>query len=221
MSSLSSRFGELRSLAHSLQGQARWRAMIKLLEAWPQEHLELVVLPYLHDMLRDDLTPRYAPAHWYGITKGNIDHVHPAWSLCSALDLYNNELGDEGAQNLAHSPHLEHITHLNLWNNLLLAPGVTAIVQSPHLTSCRALNLGGNMFGDAAVKALARSLSLPALNELGLAWNRITMYGAIALAECPQLAQLNSLDLQTNNLGTGVDALRRSPYLSPSAVLKL
>lgn len=221
MSSLSSRFGELRSLAHSLQGQARWRAMIKLLEAWPQEHLELVVLPYLHDMLRDDLTPRYAPAHWYGITKGNIDHVHPAWSLCSALDLYNNELGDEGAQNLARSAHLEHITYLNLWNTSILTQGVEAIVQSPHLARCRVLNLGGNLFGDICVKALTRSLSLPALSALSLAWDSISMDGANALAQWPKLAQLSFLNLETNDLGKGVDALRRSPYLSPSAVLKL
>lgn len=221
MSSLSLRFGELCSLARSLHGQARWRAMIKLLEAWPQGHLEQVVLPYLHDILRADHTPRYPPAHWYGFAEGSIDFVHPAWPLCSALDLYNTEPGDEGAQNLASSAHLEHISYLNLWNTSILAQGVQAIVQSPHLARCRVLNLGGNMFGDVSVKALARSLSLPALSALSLAWNLISMDGAIALAECPQLAQLSFLNLETNNLGAGAEALRRSPYLSPGAVLKL
>ena len=93
---MSSRFGELRSLMHSTRGKARWSALVRLLETWPQAHLEQVVLPYLQDLLRDDPSPRHAPEHWRSIDAGQV-HVHPAWPLSSALDMYNSNLGDEGA----------------------------------------------------------------------------------------------------------------------------
>lgn len=217
---MSSRFGELRSLMHSTRGKARWSALVRLLETWPQEHLEQVVLPYLQDMLRDDPSPRYAPEHWRSIDAGEV-HVHPAWPLSSALDMYNSDLGDEGAYTLAHSPHMANLTHLNLWNASIKVDGIRALIQSPQLAHLRVLNLGGNMFGDEGAAALAQSLRLPQLTSLGLAWNAIGPTGAAALAQSELLANLNSLDLETNQLGEGVHALKRSPYLSKLTTLKL
>ena len=55
------RFGQLRSVAHSLSGDERWQALVALLEDWPHDELEQLALPYLSDLLRDDDSAREAP----------------------------------------------------------------------------------------------------------------------------------------------------------------
>ena len=154
---LQKRFGELRSAAHSLVGQARWARLVELLTDWPQEHLIEVVLPYLEDVLRGDTSPREAPARWYELDDEQLQ-VHPAFGLArsckpprlplerlavflssphlqqlTCLDLSDHAIGDEGARAIANSPHLKKITSLGLSDNQLGEEGAAAIEsQRPH-----------------------------------------------------------------------------------------
>ena len=74
------RFGELRSAAHSLVGDTRWNALCELLTDWPEEHLVEVVIPYLEDLLRDDTSPRWAPEPWCSFGRRSLTG-HPAFAL--------------------------------------------------------------------------------------------------------------------------------------------
>ena len=77
------RFGELRSAAHTLVGEARWARLVELLEDWPADPLEQVALPYLRDLLREDTSERQAPRAWWRLGPGGS--VHPAWPLVNML----------------------------------------------------------------------------------------------------------------------------------------
>ena len=243
---LHSRFGELRSAAHTLTGDARWARLVELLTDWPHEHLVEVVIPYLEDLLRDDDSPRSAPAHWLEIRDEQLQ-IHPAFGLARSceplglplkhlivffsspsfqhitkLDLSNNELGDEGAKTLASSPHLKNLTTLQLWDNQIGAQGAQALAHAAHLQRLTRLDLSLNEIGAQGAQALARSTPLKNLTGLDLSVNTIGDEGAQALARSLQLHKLTSLHLSYNDIGPqGAKALASSPHLKRLTSLEL
>ena len=243
---LQSRFGELRSAAHTLTGDARWSALCAWLEDWPHEHLAQVVIPYLEDLLRDDDSERKAPEGWCELGDAKL-LLHPAFALARAcrplgltlkrlavflsspsfqhitkLDLSNNKLGARGAKALAHAPHLKSLTALDLFYNDLRDAGVKALASSPKLKDLTALDLSHNTIGDEGAKALARSPHLTRLTTLSLSLNHLGPQGAYALASCAHLNTLTTLNLIGNTIGAqGAKALAQSPHLRHLTTLHL
>jgi len=84
------------------------------------------------------------------------------------LNLYGNNLGDEGAQLLARCPHLINLTHLFLPANQIGFPGAQALADSRFLVNLRVLMLHSNPVGDDGARELALSKRLGKLEELML-----------------------------------------------------
>lgn len=157
--SLASRFGDLRSAAHSLTGDERWDTLTKLLDDWPQPHLQDVVLPYLQETLRDDMSRREAPKRWLALDGERLD-VHPAFCLARRLTLDCYDDGDSGydkAKHLLNSPHLNHLTSLHLIRTWIRDEGAQALTNCAHLTH---LHLGYNEIFAEGAAALASSPNL-------------------------------------------------------------
>src|SRR5882672_2263328 len=106
----------------------------------------------------------------------------------TSLNLWDNEIGDDGARALAA---LTGLTSLNLWDNEIGDDGARALAALTGLTS---LNLWDNEIGDDGARALA---ALTGLTSLNLRGNQIGADGARALAA---LTGLTSLDLSSNQI---------------------
>jgi small GTP-binding protein len=107
----------------------------------------------------------------------------------TSLNLWNNQIGDEGAMAIAA---LKGLTSLNLGHNQISAKGAMAIAALKGLTS---LNLSDNQIGDEGAMAIA---ALKGLTSLDLWDNQIGDKGAMAIAA---LTGLTSLDLGHNQIG--------------------
>ena len=74
------------------------------------------------------------------VTLRSLDDLQHAAALAAVaplqevhLDLSDNGIGEAGAQALASSPHLQHLTHLDLRNNVIGDAGAQALAASPNL----------------------------------------------------------------------------------------
>ena len=124
---------------------------------------------------------------------------------------------------LAQCATLSRVRELDLFGNDLGTGGVEQLVQSPYLGGLDALDLGFNGLDGAAVRALARASTLPNLKELALNDNRhITGDAVRLLADSPFLAGLRALDLSGNDVtDAGIRALVESRSLVRLAGLRL
>ena len=108
---LQERFGALRSAVHTLNGEERWSAITALLDDWPLEHLNHVVLPYLEATLAADTSSRRAPDHWLHLA-GDKLHAHPAFALARSHHInYRCDLRYLDLDTLSSSPQMARITH--------------------------------------------------------------------------------------------------------------
>lgn len=245
---LQERFGELRSAAHTLSGEERWQRLTTLLDDWPHEHLNHVVLPYLEAALAGDMSPRRAPDHWLHLA-GDKCQLHPAValarSLCvmhrcnlryieldalvnaphmskiNALDLSWNELKDVWLTPIARSPYVKGLNALNLSYNHISHLGIEALLpRSTRLTQLRALHLDHNSILN--VEALTNSRHLSQLHVLSLPENQLNAECATDLAYSPHLRQLKTLNLESNRIGPeGLRALAQSQNLAQLTSLNL
>ena len=156
------------------------------------------------------------------------------------IDLRYQEIGDEGAEQLASSAKLADLKLLDLGHNGLGRRGVTALLTSPYLTQVEELDLtknppGGdwitafasagprqfrqltledNQLDTQAAVLLANSVALQGVRELSLRGNPIGDQGAIALARSPRLVRLHKLTLGRCDIGDeGAIALAESATL--------
>ena len=129
------------------------------------------------------------------------------------LTLEFNEMGDEGAEALAASPHLAGLRELFL-NRTNLGPlGMKALVSSPNLSQLRTLDVGNNHIGDGGVQALAAFPHLANLTTLLLGTNGISDLSMAALVRSPHLFRLRNLDLSENDLtDAGALILAEAPF---------
>jgi hypothetical protein len=100
-------------------------------------------------------------------------------------------------------PHLTALTALYLWNNHIGKEGAIALASAlPSLTALTELYLNNSSIGDAGMIALATTLpALTVLLTLDLRNNTISNTGAIALARVlPTLKVLKELYLSNNNI---------------------
>ncbi|MCA9526324.1 MAG: hypothetical protein KC549_08505 [Myxococcales bacterium] len=129
------------------------------------------------------------------------------------LVLYDNRIGDAGAQALGRAPKLAGVNHLDVAYNGLTAPGVTALVgPGTVLTGPTYLSVAGNALPDAWLDALAAGPFVPHLRDLSLRRTGLTDAGAQRLAGLP-FAKLERLNVSGNALSpAGRAALQAAPW---------
>jgi uncharacterized protein (TIGR02996 family) len=133
----------------------------ELLAAHREEWMQplCAVLPVLRDWDWDVTFVRGFPS----VTLRRVQDLQHAASLASIapevhLDLSGNRIGDEGAQELAHSPYLQHVTRLSLHNNVIGDADARALAASRYLQRLTALDLSDNFIRDEGGRALLQSL---------------------------------------------------------------
>lgn len=117
------------------------------------------------------------------------------------LDVAHNDLGAAGIGELAAAACLKGVRSLRLDSNGLgeeAGPGVVRALES--LPGLDVLHLQDNGLGPATAGALARSLLAGRLRVLDLAHNRVLDEGAVALAQGPGWPVLRELDLERNEV---------------------
>ncbi len=88
-----------------------------------------------------------------------IDTLNLILPLCegvSSLDLWENDIGPEGAQAIANSASLKNLTSLNLWYNNIGPEGAQAIANSESLKNLTSLDLGSNGIGIEGENAIKK-----------------------------------------------------------------
>jgi uncharacterized protein (TIGR02996 family) len=122
-----------------------------------------------------------------------------------------NEVGVRGAQAVAKSPYLKHLTVLKLGGdpeytigNDIGREGAEALAASANLANLTSLDLSCNHIDDLGAQALAASPHLSCLTQLDLRGNDITDAGVQALIDSPHLDRLTSLGLSSNPGGPAI-----------------
>ena len=140
--------------------------------------------PYIRDASRSLPAPLLEVESLEG-----LEHAATLLPGCLfSLYLGFNGIGEEGARELAQSPNLASLTHLDLGRNRIGDEGARALAQSEHLPSLTHLFLGGNGIGEEGARALAQSPHLCSLTHLHLEDNGIGEEGRRALNESVHLS---------------------------------
>lgn len=111
----------------------------------------------------------------------------------TSLDLYYNNIGEEGAEAIA--KYVTHLNTLDLSFNEIGDAGAKAIAESP--TRLKSLRLSYNRIGDPGAQAIAENQSQ--LDALDLDYNQCSDDGAKAIAE--NLTNLTMMNLTSNTVG--------------------
>lgn len=202
---------ELRGIVHTSSGEARWQAIIQAVEAWPQEQLTQMALPYLMGALRADRSPRPAPKGWFDPQQATITHA--AWPLVNKLNILGNGQ-DHKLATLAQSDALRHISELHMRSSGTSAQGIEHLVSAP-FERLRVLSIAANAINDQGIITLARAPSMQHLEALYLWGNPFGAEGILALASSAYMAKLRYLDLADIPLDAlAIDAIAHSPHLS-------
>ena len=208
----------LRGLLYQEPSDVAWRALCRLLYAWPEEANPEVALDYCHQLLDHwpDTQRRALGSWWPALNETGYARL---WPLVRSLQIWFGDIGDKGVERLASWPLMSHITHLDLSVNGVTDEGAVALATSPFLDRLTCLDLSVNEISDEGCEALVNSPHLPRLAHLSLQKNRISEAGAAAIARSPQLARLNTLSLAGNPFrkGQGSAVLDASPHLSLTA----
>ncbi|MEB3232676.1 MAG: hypothetical protein VKJ64_16830 [Leptolyngbyaceae bacterium] len=115
------------------------------------------------------------------------------------LSLYDNQIGDVGAQVIANSEKLAGVMRLDVAYNAISIEGITALFgQGSSLTGPVWINLAGNRFGDEGLTIILNSNSISTLNGLVLRRTGLTDSSAIALSQTSSWQNLQYLDLSGN-----------------------
>ena len=127
-------------------------------------------------------------------------------SELTQLNLWNNSIGDKGAEALSK---LTALTKLNLGKNRVGDNGAKALSK---LTALTQLNLNSNRLGQKGGEALSK---LTALTKLGLSDNGVFGVGDKGAEALSKLTALTRLDLYRNSIGDkGAKALSKLTALT-------
>jgi Ran GTPase-activating protein (RanGAP) involved in mRNA processing and transport len=105
---------------------------------------------------------------------------------------------------LAATPHLARVRHLDLRGNRIGPAGMRALAGSPFLGSLTALTLSDNDLGPAGIDELLRAPWRRQLQSLDVAGNGLTAEAVRKLCDDPAFADLVELDLSRNGLPPAV-----------------
>lgn len=191
----------------------------------------------IEKLLEQDASRLVLTGRYFGTDEARIIAGFEKVQTVKALDVSDNQFGDDALLALFQSPYLGQLEELNLAINFITengvkrlaeAEGVTvthlkvlnmednrlkdaaavALVNSSHFGELESLNLGWNEVGDETARALGASGAMKRLKVLNLERNYITEEGVRALFAGTVLDQLEELNLASNKLlGTGAAAL--------------
>lgn len=130
------------------------------------------------------------------------------------VDYYRQPMEAQDMIDLANSPHLGRLRHLNLHRNNIGDVGLRALVRSPWIVNLVALDLTENGLSEAGLTALA-STPAPALRQLRLNANAVGDAALAALEAAPWLGQLEELGL--SDTGVTKAQVRRLQRFAPAA----
>ena len=117
------------------------------------------------------------------------------------VNLYNRELGDAGAIELAKYLPYTQIAYLDLGDNNIEAEGGIELAKYLPHTQIIDLNLNNNKIGAEGAIELAKQLAYTKITYLNLSNNEIGDEGAIEIAKYLPATQITDLYLRGNNIG--------------------
>lgn len=137
------------------------------------------------------------------------------------LNLYGNQIGDEGALALGQSEKVKGVNRLDVSNNGLTLEGIKALFgKDSKLTGPIWIDVSGNEIGDEGVSIILENTYIEHLEGLVLRRIGLTDAGAEALSKASERMKLQYLDVSGNNLTeAGRAALSNSPSLKNTRVL--
>jgi uncharacterized protein (TIGR02996 family) len=151
----------------------------------------------------------------------------PRFAHLRWLDLYDSDSasgrpGNRGLIEIATSPHLARLEHLNYGGNYAGDEGLAALASSPTMTRLRSLCLSTGWITRAGIEALARSTTLASLRHLDLSGplsdHRPDDAALAVLLESPLFARLGFLDLTSNEISD--EGVRRLAHSESAAGLR-
>lgn len=242
------RLRALRAILRDGASHGAWRALSRLLQAWPEREGFRVGLLLAENHLKAwPRSIRCANAGWwYRRLEGRCRPE--LWRLARVLDLNGIRLTAHGAERLVGGVDLEHfhglvvgscrlgdagvgvlsrsrrlfrVVELDVSNNQLSLLGARELARSPYLINVRRLDVSCNAgLGDAGLAELARSGHGDTLTHLRACSSHVGQEGAAALMDaCDGLVRLA---LSCNLLGDkGVVCIAQSPRAASLESLEL
>ena len=119
----------------------------------------------------------------------------------SGLNLYQNNIGDEGVKQLSNVIVKSQLRSLNIGSNNITGEGVQQLSNVLVKSQLSNLDLSYNDIGDEVLKHLSNVLEDSQLSVLNLMGNIITGEGAQQLSNVLVKSQLSSLNLSYNDIG--------------------
>jgi len=133
------------------------------------------------------------------------------------LDLSRNQIGAEGASQLAQHLQGTSVHTLDLSFNQIGDAGASQLAQHLQGTSVHTLDLSLNQIGTAGASQLAQHLEGTRVHILDLSWNQIGAAGASQLAQHLQGSSVHTLNLNGNQIGDP-GAIQLAQHLQGSSV---
>lgn len=130
----------------------------------------------------------------------------PQLTSLEVLYLGCNDIQDRGFAAICDSPHLKHLKHLSSTENGLSAMAVESFKNSEMAANIVRLNLSDNALGDLGIQHLGET-HFTSIRALLVANNGLTARSLLAMIESPWLSRLHLLNLNDNPLGA--DALQQ------------
>jgi uncharacterized protein (TIGR02996 family) len=125
------------------------------------------------------------------------------------LELWSIVFGTDGANTVARSGHLRHLTSLRVCHGAdapdvpIRGPGAVKLAESPHLRGLTELELRNQELRKKGAEAFATAYAWPGLKRLGLRGNGITGSAIPAFAANPHLRSLALIDFRGNDVKAG------------------
>jgi hypothetical protein len=242
------RFALLQELLQQPPEESVWGAICELFATWPDEREKEEALDYADAHLSHwNDTLRHVTSAWGSLYSNG--EVSSLGKLMRSIRLYRREQYgyteltrianssylqnlkrliilrsdiDGGCKNLARSPYLHNLTHLEIHRSEWLQDDFTALVNSPILESLAFLQLSRMGLKNEDVVALAQSPFLKRLTHLNLRQNWIGVKGVEAIAQANNFQNLKQLNLSSNGIiDAGAYELAKSPYLQNLEELNL
>jgi hypothetical protein len=268
------RFALLQELLQQPPEESVWGAICELFATWPDEREKEEALDYADAHLSHwNDTLRHITSAWGSLYSNG--EVSSLGKLMRSIRLYRREqygyteltrianssylqnlkrliiLRSDisgGCKNLARSPYLHNLTHLEIhrseWRkkddfaSLVNSPileslaflelsymdlegeDVAALAQSPFLKRLTHLDLSQNGIGAKGLEAIAQANNFQNLKELNLSYNWIKDAGAYELAKSPYLQNLEDLNLCESELSeSGKNALKNAPQFQHTNIV--
>jgi hypothetical protein len=193
------RFGELRSVVHSSPDSTLWQSLTPLLDDWPGDYFEQVVLGYLSELFKGSRALRPAPDAWLSLSSRGVA-LHPAWRLANALSLVRRRISVNQLKRLVERGAFDALVSLDLSDAGLPARVAPILAGARGLSRLILLDISGNKLRDKGVVMLLDCLVSEQVESLVLGGTALSAKGLMHLCRS-DFGALRSLSLSHNELG--------------------